>query len=122
MIAQQQLVDRLHTAIFIGHVVLNAEDAGHTSPAVTTVHGDRHLVMTKESLVLGIADHGDDGTVLPALTNLEDGGAQPLEIVAVEELREINWIIALFHRTLFREEEIMTGSRQILPDAQASCL
>ena len=116
MVAQQQLVDSFQTAILICHIVLDTENAGHTTPTVTTVHRNSHLVMAQESIVLGIADQRKNGTVLLALTDIEDGCAQAFEVVAFEELLEINRVITLLHRTFLREEKVVAGSRKILPD------
>ena len=120
MVAQQQLVDRLLATIFLCHIMLDAQDARNTTAVITTVDTHRDFIMTEEGLVLGIADQRHDSTISLTFTDIEDGGAQRLKVVTIEELGEVNGVIALFHRTLLGKEEVVTGSWQILPDAQAS--
>ena len=100
--------------------MLDTQNASNVAIDVTTVNAHRHLIMAKESIVLGIADQRHDSTISLTFTDIEDGGAQRLKVVTIEELGEVNGVIALFYRTLLGKEEVVTGSWQILPDAQAS--
>ena len=122
MVAHQQLVDALQPAVLVGHVVLYAEDAHHAPLAVAAVHGERHLVVAQESVVLGVVGQCDHGRVHLPLTNVKNGGVQLVKVGTVKKQREVQRTVVLLHGTLLRQEEILTGSGEILPDAQASGL
>ena len=120
MITHQQLVDIFYSAVLLCHIVLNTDNAQHSSMLIMFTDRQGNLIVSAIVTILSIAEQGNRSDFLLAFTYIIDGRTQHLEIIAIEELWEFYRIVFLFLASLFRQEIIMTSCQHIFPYAQAT--